>query len=197
MSRMAEADLMGEMKQIEARLTLKREDDSQKKIQTNRFDEEAQENPELYQQKIEQLKKVESEKAAQTEYETFREFIVPTWESRKPLYTNKDRENAQEKYERRLKDSFEPISKERNRQLLEKLSEKMKDYDSQVEDQTFEQRFGDYVDRYKLFMGDMYDYGENRAYQCELLEETDHLVKCTKSNLVSLRYLYTRTTQNI
>ena len=123
-----------------------------------------------YQKKIEELRQNEKDKQSKQQYEEFRKELFKSAGSRRRPETNKGR-TAEQKFHQRLLDAFEPISKERNKDLLMRIDEGIKKVDSKTDEKPFKELFGEYVDRYKTFMDGILVYHENRLHQGHALED--------------------------
>lgn len=171
MAAVAQASIMNDIREQEIKLSLKHppQEEEKPKIPTkiNRF-ERNETDLVTYQKKIEELRKNEKDKQEKKEYEEFRRQLFSSAGSRQiPGFKS----SAEKKFYHRLVDQFEPISKERNKELLEKLDEGIKKVDSRTDEKPFKELFGVYVDKYKDFMDGILHYHENRLQQGYALED--------------------------
>lgn len=195
MSKLLDVDLQREIREREERLSRQRlEPETEAQPRKNRFDEESQADPQAYQKKIEELRAEEKHKQQQLDYAEFRELFVTQQASRRVLPAHLAPRPG-EKQMRHLADYYEPITKERNKQLLEKLAVGIKRFDRQVEETPFNERFAQYVQSYRGFMRNMLEYDGNRRYQFRLSEEAADFAKFLRSALRSPRRLLARTAQ--
>lgn len=188
MAAVAQANLLSDIKEQELKLNLKhpQEKPQESLIPTkiNRF-ERNETDLLAYQKKIGELKKAEKEKQSKHEYEEFRKQMFISAGLRKPENL---KHSAEQKFHQRLMDQFEPISKERNRDLLEKLEEGIKRVDSRTDEKPFNELFGEYVEKYKYFMQGIATYHENRLVQGKSLEEIQKMANIAcQSKLYSLK----------
>lgn len=155
----------------------------------NRFAELDGESPEKYQKKIDEYHKQQKLKEEQISQESLRKHLQAQLEQRLPVKGGLGSIEAasKDRLKRRTEDLYEPISKERNKELLDLLDSGIKRMDSKLDDRTPNQIFGEYVDQYKAFMADLADRSAARAAQARTSEEVERLLGAALSNLVPLR----------
>lgn len=187
MSKLLDVDLQREIAEKEERLNrTRREAEESAAPRKNRFDLESQADPQAYQKKIEELRAEEKQKQQGAAYAEFRELFVTQQASRRVLPAHLAARPA-DKARRVFADLYEPISKERNKELLEKLALGIREFDSRADEAPFNERFAQYVQGYRGFMRRMLEYDANRLYQCRLSDEAGDCVKFLRSGLSSRR----------
>ncbi len=197
MSKLLDADLQQQIREREDRLTrLRQEPEDAPAPRKNRFDEESQADPQAYARKIEELRAEEKKKQQLTAYSDFRELFVTQQPSRRVLPAHL-LQRPGEKERRTFADLYEPISKERNRELLEKLGLGIREFDSRVEETPFNERFARYVQDYRGFMRSLLEYDSNRLYQCRLSDEAGDFVRFLRSGLRSRRRVLARAAEDL
>lgn len=173
MASVAQAGLMSDIKEQELRIEMKHhagqaKEEESKPARINRF-ERNETDLATYQKKIQELQDAEKGKRVQEEYEAFRRSMNTTAMSRTRPKTQ--RISAEEKFYRRLLDQYEPISKERAKDMLEKIDEGIKRVDAKVDEKPFVEQFADYSESYKQFMDDLLTYHGNRMEQGKALQD--------------------------
>lgn len=146
----------------------------EEKKRINMFEEEmAAADRGAYFKKLEEIKQQEREKKDLEDFQTFKQAFV----AQATLRTVPPEQLSNDKFYKRIKEYYMPISKERNRALLEELDQGLKDVDPKVENQPFEELFAGYWDKYYNFTSNMLDYHQQRLYQAKLLTEIEALTK--------------------
>lgn len=143
--------------------------------------EAASENSEEYQKRLEEMKREEKLKQEQSHYNAFRDEMQQKWAAR--TGDPGQYSAAQSRLLAGLNGAFEPISKERNRELLAELDEGIKKMDGKVDDKAFGQVFSEYVVRYQQFVHDMNEYQNGRIHQAQLMENIHFMIGAANSML--------------
>lgn len=177
MAAVAQANIMNDIREQEIKFSIKHPQEAEKEApiptKINRF-ERQETDLVAYQKRIEELRKTEKEKQSRQDYEEFRrQMFVSAGSRRLPTMHN----SAQQKFHQRLLDLFEPISKERNRDLLEKIDEGIKKVDSRTDEKPFNELFAEYADKYKHFMEGILVYHDNRMQQGHALEDIQKMAQ--------------------
>ena len=171
MAAVVQAGIINDIREQEIKLSLKHphDKDAEPQLPTriNRF-ERQETDLAAYQKKIEELRHNEKDKQKRHDYEEFRKQLFISAGSRQ---IPKIKTSPEQKFYQRLLDQFEPISKERNRDLLQKIEEGIKRVDPRTDEKPFKDLFGEYVDQYKNFMDGTLVYHQNRLQQGQTLEQ--------------------------
>lgn len=174
----AQAGLISDIKEHELKLEMKHKAVQPLQVKEmpakiNRF-EKHETDIVSYQKKISELKNKEKDKRVQEEYEAFRRSINTTALPR--ALPQKNRATAEDKFYRRLLDQYEPISRERAKDMLDQIEVGMKNVNSKIDEKPFDQNFAEYCDSYKGFMNDLLRYHECRMQQGHALQEIHTMV---------------------
>ena len=154
---------------------LRRQMEKEKEAESNRVNRfnisSSPETPQAYQKRIEELRKTEEKMKQQMDYKEFKKLFLPPLEAR----LAKKSINSNEKYFQRMRDLYEPISKERNMELLDLIDAGVKATDNKVDETKFNETFSKYIARYNEFIHDMLEYQTVRQRQCEIGAEISQL----------------------
>ena len=154
----------------------------------NRFAEMDGETPEVFQKKIDDYHKQQKVKEEQSSLDSFRRLLQSQLPQRLPHKGAQASIDAatRDRLKRRTEDLYEPISKERNKELLEQLESGTKRMDSKLDDRTTNQVFGEYVEKYREFMAELAERSAARAAQARTSEEVERLLGAALSKLMIL-----------
>lgn len=178
MAAVAQAGMISNIREHELKLNLKVpqpvEEKPQLPTRINRFERDQSNDLAAYQKKIEEFRQNERDKQMRHDYEEFRKDLFKSAGSRKPPQT---KQSAEKKFHQRLLDQFEPISKERNRDLLQRIDEGIRKVDAKTDEKPFEELFNEYIQKYRSFMDGILVYHENRRQQGHVLEDIQKMAE--------------------
>ena len=177
MAAVAQAGMISNIREHELKLSMKvpqpKEELSQLPNRINRF-ERQETDLVTYQKKIEELRQNEKDKQNRIEYEEFRKDMLKSAGSRRPP---QPKNTAEQKFHQKLLDQFEPISKERNRDLLQRIDEGIRKVDARTDEKPFNELFGDYIQKYRSFMDGILVDHENRLQQGHALQDIQKMAE--------------------
>lgn len=183
----AQAGIINGIKEGEAKLDMKYHNAYVQEVpeqiipaKINRFEREETDLV-AYQKKIQELQQIEKDKQHNTDFNSFRKQLNLTAASRKPPLDRK--REAEDKFYRKLLDQYEPISKERAKDLLQKIDEGIKAVDSKTDEKPFDELFVQYSEKYRDFMGDILKYHHERLNQGVALQEIKGMVDIVKQGI--------------
>lgn len=174
----AQVGMISDIKEHELKLEMKHHkipehQDEYKPSKINRFELEEEKDLVSYQKKIQELQKAEKEKRVQSEFEAFRRSLKET--SKPRAAPHRKTAMGQEMFYRRLLDQYEPISKDRAKEMLNKIDIGIKGIDAKVDEKPFDDNFIDYCEAYKDFMNDILHYHDNRMQQGVALQSIQEM----------------------
>lgn len=180
LAQVTQAGIISGIKEHEAKLAMKyhnvyqpEEVEKQAPAKINRFEREETDLV-AYQKKIQELQQVEREKQLNSDFNSFRKQLNLTALSRRLPQDRK--KEAEEKFYRKLLDQYEPISKERAKDLLHQMDDGIKAVDAKTDEKPFGELFAEYGEKYRDFMADLLKYHQERLSQGMALQEIRGMV---------------------
>lgn len=160
---------------LEARVKQTLEQDTKK---LNRFAAMDGDTAETFQVKIDEYHKQQKAAEDKSAMDNFRRMVQTQLPQRlgAKIAPGSIAEATRDRLKRRTQDLYEPISKERNKELLEMLDSGMKRMDSQLDDRSTNQVFAEYIEKYKVFMADLAQRSAARSQHARTAEEIDRLL---------------------